>query len=457
LNADVILIMGSNMAENHPVAFQWAIDARESGTKLIHVDPRFTRTSAWPTCGYLFGRDRHRAPGGLVRYVLENQKDHEYVLHYTNAVILREDLQDTEDLGACSRADSATKSYHPETWAYEHGEAAGGRDKTHELGSSVLEGTAGARGNDYHQDLTLQHPRCVYQVLKRHFSRYTPQMVEQACGVPPEVFLNLAETFCSASGPDKTASICYALGWTQHSKGSQLIRTAAILQLLLGYIGRPGGEYLLCAATHPFRSTDIPTLFDLLPGYLPMPLFKEDSEDLRGYIEKRGAKTGWWANFDKYIVSLLKAYYGDAATAENDYGFRWLPRLTGDHSHMAYWLEMADGKMEGLFVMGDNPAVAGPNSGLERRALAKLKWLVVRDLVEIETASFWYDSPEAKRGEIRPKIFKRKCSSCRRRDMRRRKAPSRVRNACSSFARRRWFPRATRVPSPGSCTTLPGG
>ena len=146
-------------------------------------------------------------------------------------------------------------------------------------------------------------------------------------------------------------------------------------------------------------STDIPTLFDLLPGYLPMPLFKEDSDDLRGYIEKRGAKTGWWANFDKYIVSLLKAYYGDAATAENDYGFRWLPRLTGDHSHMAYWLEMSDGKMEGLFVMGDNPAVAGPNSGFERRALAKLKWLVVRDLVEIETASFWYDSPEVKRGE----------------------------------------------------------
>ena len=258
-------------------------------------------------------------------------------------------------------------------------------------------------GNDYHQDLTLQHPRCVYQVLKRHFSRYTPEMVEQACGVPPDLFLNLAETFCSASGPDKTASICYALGWTQHSKGSQLIRTAAILQLLLGNIGRPGGGILALRGHASIQgSTDIPTLFDLLPGYLPMPLFKEDSEDLRGYIEKRGAKTGWWANFDKYIVSLLKAYYGDAATAENDYGFRWLPRLTGDHSHMAYWLEMLDGKMEGLFVMGDNPAVAGPNSGLERRALAKLKWLVVRDLVEIETASFWYDSPEVKRGELKP-------------------------------------------------------
>ena len=378
----------------------------KAATKLIHVDPRFTRTSAMADMWVpLRAGSDIVLLGGLVRYVLENQKDfREYVLHYTNAAaILRDDLQDTEDLGGLfSGWDPATKSYHPETWAYEHGEAAGGRDKTHELGSSVLEGTAGARGNDYHQDLTLQHPRCVYQVLKRHFSRYTPQMVEQACGVSPEVFLNLAETFCSASGPDKTASICYALGWTQHSKGSQLIRTAAILQLLLGNIGRPGGGILALRGHASIQgSTDIPTLFDLLPGYLPMPLFKEDSEDLRGYIEKRGAKTGWWANFDKYIVSLLKAYYGDAATAENDYGFRWLPRLTGDHSHMAYWLEMADGKMEGLFVMGDNPAVAGPNSGLERRALAKLKWLVVRDLVEIETASFWYDSPEVKRGEIR--------------------------------------------------------
>src|SRR4029077_6477623 len=186
--------MGSNMAENHPVAFQWAIDARESGAKLIHVDPRFTRTSAMADMWIpLRAGSDIVLLGGLVRYVLENQKDfREYVLHYTNAaVILREDFQDTEELGGLfSGWDPETKRYHPETWASEHGEASGRPDKTHELGSSVLEGTAGARGNDYHQDLTLQHPRCVYQVLKRHFSRYTPQMVEQACGVPPEVFLN---------------------------------------------------------------------------------------------------------------------------------------------------------------------------------------------------------------------------------------------------------------------------
>jgi formate dehydrogenase major subunit len=406
LNADAILIMGSNMAENHPVAFQWVIDARESGAKIIHVDPRFTRTSAMADLWIpLRSGSDIVLLGALVRYVLENQKDfREYVLHYTNAaVILREELRDTEDLGGLfSGWDSEKKRYNPETWCYEHADAVAPQGLTHDLGSCFREGTTSGHGNVYHQDLTLEHPRCVYQVLKRHFSRYTPEMVERACGIPPALFSKLAETFCSASGPDRTASICYALGWTQHSKGSQLIRTAAILQLLLGNIGRPGGGILALRGHASIQgSTDIPTLFDLLPGYLPMPVFKEDSDDLHGFIAKQGTKTGWWANFDKYIVSLLKAYYGDAATAENDYGFRWLPRLTGDHSHMAYWMEMADGKMEGLFVMGDNPAVAGPNSGFERRALTKLKWLVVRDMVEIETASFWYDSPEVKRGEIR--------------------------------------------------------
>jgi formate dehydrogenase major subunit len=407
LNSDVILNMGSNMAENHPVAFQWVIDARERGTKFIHVDPRFTRTSAMADLWMpLRAGSDIVLLGALVRYVLENQKDfREYVLHYTNAsVILREDFRDTEDLdGLFSGWDPENRRYEPETWSYEHGETGDRRGQTLELGAMVQWGTPATHGHPYDQDLSLQHPRCVYQVMRRHFSRYTPEMVEQACGVPQELFFQLAETFCSASGPDRTAAICYALGWTQHSKGAQLIRTAAILQLLLGNIGRPGGGILALRGHASIQgSTDIPTLFDLLPGYLPMPLFKEDSDDLRGFIEKRGSRTGAWANFDKYIVSLLKAFYGDAATPENDFGFRWMPRLTGDHSHMAYWLEMADGKMDGLFAMGDNPAVAGPNSGFERRAMAKLKWLVVRDLVETETASFWYDSPEVRQGQTRP-------------------------------------------------------
>jgi formate dehydrogenase major subunit len=243
----------------------------------------------------------------------------------------------------------------------------------------------------------------VFQLLKKHFARYTPEMVEQYCGISRESFLHAAKTYCEASGPERTGSICYAVGWTQHSSGVQTIRCAAILQLLLGNMGRPGGGIMALRGHASIQgSTDIPTLFDILPGYLNMPKFGEESETLGKFIEKYKARTGWWNNFDKYIVSLLKAYYGEAATAENDFGFNWLPRVTGDHSHQGYWLDMMDGKMEGLFVMGQNPAVAGPNSGMERRALAKLKWLVVREMVETETASFWYDSPEVLRGETRP-------------------------------------------------------
>jgi formate dehydrogenase major subunit len=194
------------------------------------------------------------------------------------------------------------------------------------------------------------------------------------------------------------------VGWTQHSKGVQIIRAAAILQLLLGNMGRPGGGVMALRGHATIQgSTDIPTLYDILPGYLPMPFFEEDSKTLAAYLKKHKSETGWWHNFDKYAVSLLKAWYGDAATKENEFGFHFLPRVTGDHSEYGYWLDMADGKMEGLFVMGQNPAVGSANGRLERKAMAKLKWLVVRDFVETETASFWKDSPEVERGELTPK------------------------------------------------------
>jgi formate dehydrogenase major subunit len=293
------------------------------------------------------------------------------------------------------------------SWAYQ-GSPIKKDAATHEASGGHAQDRGGEALDDnvYEQDLTLQHPRCVYQVLKRHFSRYTPEMVEQVCGVPQDVFDTIAETFCSASGPDKTAAICYAVGWTQHSDGVQIIRCAAILQLLLGNIGRPGGGIMALRGHASIQgSTDIPTLYDALPGYVPMPIFEADSKDLASFIDKHSPQSGWWANFDKYIVSLLKSYYGDAATKENDFGFNWLPRLTGDHSHQGYWVEMAAGKIDGLFVMGQNPAVGAPNSRMERKALAKLKWLVVRDMVEIETASFWLDSPEIERGELSPEII----------------------------------------------------
>ena len=384
-SADAILIMGSSMAENHPVGFQWVLEARERGAKVIHVDPRFNRTSAMADIWLPLraGTDIIFL-GGLIRYALEEQRVfREYVVPYTNAPFLvNEHFRDTEDLdGLFSGWDTETKTYDPATWQFELG--AEGKPAT---------------------DPTLEHPRCVYQILKRHFARYTPELVEQQCGIPRAEFLKAADVFTAASGRERTAAICYALGWTQHSNGVQIVRAAAILQLLLGNIGRPGGGIMALRGHASIQgSTDIPTLFDILPGYLPMPWFGPDSANLRSYINKHRQPAGLWSNFGKYAISLLKAYYGPAAIPENDFGFHWMPRLTADHSHFGYWLDMADGNMEGLFVMGQNPAVGAPNSRLERKAMAQLKWLVVREMVETETASFWYDSPEIERGELDPK------------------------------------------------------
>jgi formate dehydrogenase major subunit len=413
-NADAILIMGSSMAENHPVGFQWVMEAREKGAKVIHVDPRFTRTSAMADIWVpLRAGTDILFLGALIHYVLENNREfRDYVVNYTNAsTIIREDFRDTEDLdGFFSGWKADKEQYDPHSWLYEgspakqtqkppgHSEAGGGHGKDR--------GGEAEDPGKFESDPTLQHPRCVFQILKKHFSRYTPEMVERYCGVPQQVFFKAAEAFTTASGPERTAAICYAVGWTQHSKGVQIIRSAAILQLLLGNIGRPGGGILALRGHASIQgSTDIPTLYDILPGYLPMPFFEEDAHTIEGYIKKHKARTGLWSSFDSYFISLMKAYYGDKATKDNAWGFDWLPRVTGDHSHFGYWLDMADGKVEGLFVMGQNPAVGASNGRLERKALAKLKWLVVRDLVETETASFWYASPEVGRGELSPETI----------------------------------------------------
>src|SRR5205085_958610 len=403
--------MGSSMAENHPVGFQWVIEAREkNGAKIIHVDARFNRTSAMADYWLpLRAGSDIVFLGAMINYVLANERYfREYVAHYTNAAtILRDDFRDTEDLGGLfSGWDAEKKKYDPTSWLYAgaepkspapgHRDAGGGQEKDR-----------GGEAQELHEpqtDRTLTHPRCVFQVLKRHFARYTPEMVERSCGIPKERFLEVADVFTSASGKEKTAAICYAVGWTQHSTGVQIIRAASILQLLLGNIGRPGGGILALRGHASIQgSTDIPTLYDILPGYLPMPTQNtKDAITLESYIRQHKSPKGWWFNLDKYIVSLLKAYYGAKATKENDFGFDWLPRLTGDHSYFGYWTDMKDGKLEGLFVMGQNPAVGSPNGKFERMALAKLKWLVVLDMVETETATFWRDSPEVANGELNP-------------------------------------------------------
>jgi formate dehydrogenase major subunit len=409
-DSNVILIMGSSMAEQHPVGFQWVMEARERGCKVIHVDPRFTRTSATADIWVpLRAGTDILFLGALIRYMLENDRwFKDYVLHYTNAsTILREDFRDSEEgAGLFSGWDEEKKQYDPTTWLYEgeppkeeehpgHHPAGGGHAKDR-----------GGEAGDTHQfvtDPTLQHPRCIFQVLRRHFARYTPEMVERFCGVPQKVFYEVAEALANASGPDKTACICYAVGWTQHSTGVQIIRAAAILQLLLGNIGRPGGGILALRGHASIQgSTDIPTLYDILPGYMPMPFFEDDSTKLEKYIKKHSAAAGLWSKFDSFFISLMKSWYGDAAIQENEWGFHWLPRVTGDHSEQGYWLDMADGKLEGLFVMGQNPAVGATNGRLHRTAMKNLKWLVVRDMVETETAAFWKDSPEIERGEMDP-------------------------------------------------------
>src|ERR1700731_4602119 len=401
--------MGSNMAENHPVGFQWVIEARERGAKVIHVDPRFSRTSAMADIwAPLRAGSDILFLGGLIHYVLENEKDfREYVIHYTNAsIILPEEFKDTEDLGGVfSGWDAKNRSYDSSAWLY-GACVEGGRVAPKSAGphSGHCKDGAGAAGDlrDCERDLTLSHPRCVYQVLKRHYARYTPELVERFCGVPRERFLKIAETFCLASGPEKTGAICYALGWTQHSKGVQIIRTASILQLLLGNIGRPGGGIMALRGHASIQgSTDIPTLYDILPGYLSMPRGDGSEETLRDYLAHQTKPTGLWNNYPAYFISLLKAYYGKNATPENEFGYKWVPKITGNHSFFEYLYDMADGKMEGMFMMGQNPAVAAANSRFQRTSLSKLKWLVVREMVEIEAATFWRDSPEIERGELK--------------------------------------------------------
>ena len=410
-NSDCILIMGSNMAECHPVGFQWVVEARRRGAAVIHVDPRFTRTSALA--------DHHVAIragtdiaflGGIVRYILDNGREfREYVKHYTNApVIIDEGFQDTEELdGLFSGWQPEAGTYDTTTWQYA-GMAVQGSAGQREMGANQGEAAHGAHGGHLQhgeppeEDMTLEHPRCVFQILKRHFARYTPEAVAEICGCKPEDVVSVAEALCANSGRERTSAICYSVGWTQHTVGVQYIRTAAIVQLLLGNIGRPGGGILALRGHASIQgSTDIPTLYNILPGYIPMP-HAHAHDSLDRFVELNSSPSGWWGHTRAYMVSLLKAWWGAHATAENDFCFDYLPRITGDHSIYPAVLDMLDGKVKGMIVAGENPAVGSSNSGLHRRAMANLQWLVVRDLVETETAAFWHSSPEVEAGELRP-------------------------------------------------------
>jgi len=381
------------------------MEAKRRGATMVHVDPRFTRTSAMADIHVPIRAGTDIAfLGGIVRHIIENERWFpEYVLNYTNAAaIVSPEFQDTEDLdGLFSGWDGDKGQYDIESWQYEGVEVAPAAGQR-EMFSGEPKSERGTQIAAERFDRTLQDPNCVFQIVKRHFSRYSPEMVEDVCGIPRDLFLKVAEALCANSGRERTSAFAYAVGWTQHSVGVQYIRTAAIIQLLLGNIGRPGGGILALRGHASIQgSTDIPTLYNLLPGYLSMPKAGYDV-NLRKYVEYNESAVGWWSEFPKYIVSLLKAWWGETATKANDFGFDNLPHLSGDHSHMVTVADMADGKIRGYFLMGENPTVGSMHGALHRKGLRRLDWLVVRDFAPTESAEFWRDGSEIARGEVRP-------------------------------------------------------
>ena len=371
-HSDVIMCIGSNPAENHPVSFKYIDKAKDNGGKLLSVDPRFTRTSAKAD---MYAQLRPGTDiaflGGMINYVLNNDLIHkEYVVNYTNAAFLISDDFEFNE-GLFSGFDKESSSYSKESWAYQKDE-----------NGMIL------------RDDNLKDPRCVYQLMKKHYSRYTPEKVCDITGTDLNNYLQLVKTFCSTGRPDKSATIMYAMGTTQHTVGTQNVRSYAMLQLLLGNVGIAGGGInALRGESNVQGSTDYAILYHILPGYLKVPT--HTNTDLQAYLKKWTPTTddpqsaNWWGNTPKYMVSLLKAYWGEAATAENDFCYDYLPKRSGNYSYIKLMERLQLGGFEGLINMGTNPIVGGPDVQQIAKGLDKLKWMVSVDLWETETSVFW--------------------------------------------------------------------
>jgi formate dehydrogenase major subunit len=407
-HSDLIVLEGSNMAEAHPVAYQWVVEAKARGATVVHVDPHYSRTSALADVFVPIRPGTDIAfLGGIINHVISGEHDfREYVLNYTNAsTIVGEEFGEAGADGLFSGFDPDTGTYDPASWQYEGAfvaAASGQRDQEGEL-----RGRVPPLADDGHDpespprlDPTLQHARCVWQILKRHYASYTPEMVDRVCGIPPDLFATICGLFVANSGRERTTSFVHGVGWTQHTIGSQYIRCASILQLLLGNMGRPGGGVMAMRGHASIQgSSDIPTLFDTLPGYIPMP-HAHAQQDLDAFIAGDAPKGGFWGNMRDYVVSLLKAWWGASATADNEFCFDYLPRLTGNHSTYDTVMGQIAGTVEGYFLFGQNPAVGSANTRMQRLGMSKLDWLVVRDFSLIESATWWKDGPEIESGEM---------------------------------------------------------
>ncbi len=409
-NTDMMLIMGGNPAENHPCGFKWAIEAKKTrNAKMIVVDPRYTRTASTSD---LFLQIRAGSDiaflGGLINYALQNNRiAKDYLLNYSSAaLVVNEGFKLPED-GFYSGFDPATQTYDRTTWNYAVGGDMSG--KAANVAAPQQKAPVDAAKPPFPiplmpekvaYDLTLQHPRCIFQLLKQQYSRYTPEMVERITGIPRDQFLKAADLFTSVrkdGDMKKVATVIYAVGWTQHSYGTQIIRTAAMLQLLLGNVGRAGGGVnALRGHSNIQGATDMAGVFDSLPGYLKVPT--PTDTDFKTYVERTTPLTvkpaGWdsfnyYSNTPKFAVSFLKAMYGPAATKENDWAFHYLPKVDRNYSWTQIWDNMYRGSVKGMFAFGMNGVAIGPDSQKNIEALKKADWLVVGEIYPDETSEFW--------------------------------------------------------------------
>jgi formate dehydrogenase major subunit len=394
-NSDCILIMGSNAAENHPISFRWVMKAKDNGGTVIHVDPRFTRTS---TKADVYASLRSGTDiaflGGMIKYILDNNKHFkEYVTHYTNAGFIVGEKYDFKD-GLFSGFDANKGGYDASCWAYEKDDK--GIPK---------------------KDPTFENPRCVFQLLKSHYSRYDLDTVSSITGTPKEDLVEVYELYSATGVPDKAGTVMYAMGWTQHTVGVQNIRAMSIIQLLLGNMGIAGGGVnALRGESNVQGSTDQGLLFHILPGYNPVPTASLPT--LADYNNKFTPKSAdpmsvnWWQNRPKYMTSFLKSMYGDAAKPENDFGYGWMPKLDDGKSYS--WLDIFDkmyeGKIKGFFAWGQNPACSGANSNKTRQAMSKLDWMVTVNLFDNETASFW-KGPGMNPKKVKTEVFFLPCAA----------------------------------------------
>ncbi len=394
-NSDCILVMGSNAAANHPISMKWVQRAKDHGAKLISVDPRFTQTSARADFYTALRSGTDIAfLGGMIKYILDKDKYFkEYVAEYTNAPFLVNEKFDFKD-GLFSGYDKKGKKYDKSFWAFQKD------DKGIPL-----------------KDVTLQNPRCVFQLLKKHYSRYTPEKVSEITGTPAKDLQTVYEMYASTGAKDKAGTIMYAMGWTQHTVGVQNIRAMSIVQLLLGNMGIAGGGVnALRGESNVQGSTDHAVLFHILPGYLKVPHASQTT--LEKYNAQSTPKSAnpmsanWWQNYPKYSVSLLKSFWGVNATKENDFGYAWLPKL--DAGQNCSWLNLFDamynGKIKGFFAWGQNPACSGANANKVRQAMAKLDWLVNVNIFDNETGSFW-KGPGMDPKKIKTEVFMLPCAA----------------------------------------------